>query len=176
MSCCLFLFTVQQMSSTSLPSSPLPQPPHLHRSSTDFILASQSSSWSNDNATPPTSLLSCSTPSSPSSSPSSLSSCSSNALNSPSSNQMPPAAWRCWYGCGKEYKKSSGRSIRRHVTCCFRQHWPGGETLTEEQVSALISSQQESGQLQTGDRQEFRAREDSQSEDGSTHSGWRTRC
>ena len=60
------------------------------------------------------------------------------------------ALWHCSFQCGKTYKKSSGRSIRRHVIACFRQHWPGGDALKEEELSRLISSQQESGKLTTG--------------------------
>ena len=58
--------------------------------------------------------------------------------------------WHCSFQCGKVYKKSSGRSIRRHVISCFRTHWPGGQLLKEEEISRLISSQQESGKLTTG--------------------------
>ena len=36
------------------------------------------------------------------------------------------------------------------MTSCFRSHWPGGQQLSESEVQALISSQQESGQLVTG--------------------------
>jgi hypothetical protein len=60
------------------------------------------------------------------------------------------ALWLCSLGCGKQYEKSSGRSIRRHMTSCFRSHWPGGSTLSEIEVQALMSEQQESGHLVTG--------------------------
>ena len=58
--------------------------------------------------------------------------------------------WHCSLGCGTLYEKSSGRSIRRHMTLCFRSHWPGGKTLSESEVQVLMSAQQESGQLVTG--------------------------
>ena len=58
--------------------------------------------------------------------------------------------WTCFYGCGKTYRKSSGRSIRRHVMQCFRLHWPGGDRLTEAEVSALISREQDAGHIVTG--------------------------
>ena len=58
--------------------------------------------------------------------------------------------WLCSLGCGKRYEKSSGRSIRRHMTSCFRSHWPGGSTLSDSEVQALMSEQQESGHLVTG--------------------------
>ena len=63
-------------------------------------------------------------------------------VNSPS--------WHCSYGCGKVYRKSSGRSIRRHVVSCFRQHWPGGAELSEKELSTLIAAQQDRGLLVTG--------------------------
>ena len=58
--------------------------------------------------------------------------------------------WHCSLGCGTLYEKTSGRSIRRHMTSCFRSHWPGGQQLAESEVQALMSAQQESGQLVTG--------------------------
>ena len=58
--------------------------------------------------------------------------------------------WHCSLGCGTLYERSSGRSIRRHMTLCFRSHWPGGQELSESEVQALMSTQQESGQLVTG--------------------------
>ena len=58
--------------------------------------------------------------------------------------------WHCSLGCGVKYEKSSGRSIRRHMTSCFRCRWPGAEELSNVEVQALMSSLQESGQLVTG--------------------------
>jgi hypothetical protein len=73
--------------------------------------------------------------------------------------------WHCSLGCGTLYERSSGRSIRRHMTSCFRSHWPGGQELGESEVQALMSTEQESGQLVTGlrrwkKRQSCRARVD----------------
>ena len=58
--------------------------------------------------------------------------------------------WHCSLGCGTLYERSSGRSIRRHMTSCFRSHWPGGQQLSESEVQLLMSTQQESGLLVTG--------------------------
>jgi hypothetical protein len=68
----------------------------------------------------------------------------------PSSDLLVDALWHCSLGCGKRYEKSSGRSIRRHITSCFRSHWPGGDRLSECEVQELISAEQESGRLVTG--------------------------
>ena len=152
------------MVSTCAPSSSalLSQPPRLQCAATDFVLFAQqsqhpvvlphlqhetdiplSSRVDHRPPSPSSSIFSGSTASS------STSSCSS-VLASPTISQERTGCWSCFYGCGKQYKKSSGRSIHRHVTRCFRQDWPDGETLSEEAVSALISSQQERGLLQTG--------------------------
>ena len=158
------------MTFLSVPSSPsLSRPPRLERAATDFVLSSRLSSYPSASPLPHeqhetsdipfTSSLLCSTPFSPSSlscSPSSPSSSCSSSCSSSSGHdsattpQHGATVWSCGYGCGKRYKRSSGRSIRRHITSCFRRHWPGGVTLTEEQVSALISSEQEKGRLVTG--------------------------
>ena len=58
--------------------------------------------------------------------------------------------WHCPFSCGQTYKRSSGRSIRRHVSVCFRVHHPATSALSDEQLSAAISEQQDSGQLHTG--------------------------
>ena len=60
------------------------------------------------------------------------------------------ALWTCAYGCGTTYRRSSGRSIRRHVVACFRRHWHGADTLTDAEVSALISREQDAGHIVTG--------------------------
>ena len=90
---------------------------------------------------------------SPSSSPkSSQSSTSSSSLSFPASQPRPGSGtrWVCPFECGQQYKRSSGRSIRRHVHVCFRAHNPSAATLSDEQLSAIISQQQTSGQLMTG--------------------------
>lgn len=61
-----------------------------------------------------------------------------------------PDVWHCPLDCGRHYQRSSGRSIRRHVTACFRLHNPATRRMSDEEVSALIGHQQESGQLVTG--------------------------
>ena len=66
--------------------------------------------------------------------------------SSSSSNTL----WHCSYGCGKVYRKSSGRSIRRHVVSCFKVHWPGGADLSDSELSTLIALQQDRGLLVTG--------------------------
>jgi hypothetical protein len=58
--------------------------------------------------------------------------------------------WQCSLGCGQRYERSSGRSIRRHMTACFRSHWPGGDKLSEAEVQSLMSTEQASGHLVTG--------------------------
>ena len=58
--------------------------------------------------------------------------------------------WHCSLGCGTRYERSSGRSIRRHMTACFIAHWPGGDTLSEAEVQAVMCAEQESGHLVTG--------------------------
>ena len=58
--------------------------------------------------------------------------------------------WACPFDCGQRYKRSSGRSVRRHVNTCFRAHNPSAAALSDEQLSAIISEQQASGQLITG--------------------------
>ena len=59
-------------------------------------------------------------------------------------------AWQCPLACGVRYARSSGRSIRRHVALCFRAHTSGAQSLSDEQLSTLISEQQDSGQPFTG--------------------------
>lgn len=68
----------------------------------------------------------------------------------PGVDEADDGLWHCSLGCGRQYEKSSGRSIRSHMTSCFRSHWPGGQELNESDVQALMSAQQESGQLVTG--------------------------
>ena len=60
-------------------------------------------------------------------------------------------AWTCPLRCGQMYKRSSGRSIRRHVMACFRVHHRSTTgTLSDVEVSNVINELQESGQLTTG--------------------------
>ena len=62
-----------------------------------------------------------------------------------------PADWRCFLGCGKAYKKSSGRSIRRHALQCYRRHFPAEcAGRTDAQVHDLLAARQEEGRVQTG--------------------------
>ena len=59
--------------------------------------------------------------------------------------------WHCPLGCGQSYKKSSGRSIRRHFVSCFRQHnQSAAATMSDTQLSSLIAERQDTGQLATG--------------------------
>ena len=104
---------------------PIPSPPSLPPSSFP-------------SSCPP--LLSPSTPSSPHS--------AHRAADSAVS--VPLSLWQCSLGCGRQYEKSSGRSIRRHMTSCFRAYWPGASTLSDSDVQALMSAQQASGHLVTG--------------------------
>jgi hypothetical protein len=60
--------------------------------------------------------------------------------------------WQCSLGCGKRYEKSSGRSIRHHMTSCFRSHWPGAKEMSDNELQELMSAKQEGGQLVTGFR------------------------
>ena len=61
------------------------------------------------------------------------------------------SVWQCPLGCGQSYKKSSGRSIRRHLVSCFRQHnQSAAATMSDSQLSTLIAERQDTGQLQTG--------------------------
>ena len=61
------------------------------------------------------------------------------------------SVWHCPLGCGQSYKKSSGRSIRRHFVSCFRQHnQAAASSMTDSQLSGLIAERQDTGQLQTG--------------------------
>ena len=55
-------------------------------------------------------------------------------------------AWHCPFDCGQTYKRSSGRSIRRHVDACFRSHHTPTAAPSDSELSALISAQQVSGQ------------------------------
>ena len=62
-----------------------------------------------------------------------------------------PAQWRCFLGCGKSYKKSSGRSIRRHALSCYRRHFPlecAGRS--DGEVHELLAARQEEGIVHTG--------------------------
>ena len=62
-----------------------------------------------------------------------------------------PNDWFCFQGCGKHYKKSSGRSIRRHALSCYRTHHPeecGG--MSDMEVHAMLAVKQEDGEVQTG--------------------------
>ena len=73
-----------------------------------------------------------------------------SAVNSDSSGSNG-SLWHCSYlGCNKVYRKSSGRSIRRHVVSCFKVHWPGGAELSDSELSSLIATQQDRGLLVTG--------------------------
>ena len=83
-------------------------------------------------------------------SPSELFSAAECARANENNADASSVSWQCSYGCGKVYRKSSGRSIRRHVVSCFRQHWPGGADLSEKELSALIAAQQDRGLLVTG--------------------------
>ena len=82
--------------------------------------------------------------------------CPSSSIGRPAAKRTADALidddglWHCSLGCGTLYERSSGRSIRRHMTSCFRSHWPGGQELGESEVQALMSTQQESGQSATG--------------------------
>ena len=58
--------------------------------------------------------------------------------------------WQCPFECGQCYKRSSGRSIRRHVTACFRCHHASAAALSDSELSTLIGAQQDSGKLNTG--------------------------
>ena len=58
--------------------------------------------------------------------------------------------WECPFECGQQYRRSSGRSIRRHINLCFRLHNPSAVELSDEQLSHCINQQQASGQLTTG--------------------------
>ena len=61
------------------------------------------------------------------------------------------SVWHCPMGCGQTYKKSSGRSIRRHFVFCFRQHnESAASSMSDTQLSSLIGERQDTGQLQTG--------------------------
>ena len=60
------------------------------------------------------------------------------------------SVWHCPMGCGQTYKKSSGRSIRRHFVFCFRQHNETAASMSDTQLSGLIAERQDTGQLQTG--------------------------
>ena len=61
------------------------------------------------------------------------------------------SVWHCPLGCGQTYKKSSGRSIRRHFVACFRQHnQSSASSLSDTQLSSLIAERQDTGQLTTG--------------------------
>ena len=70
--------------------------------------------------------------------------------SSPSSHAST-SSWLCPFHCGQVYKRSSGRSIRRHVNTCFRQHNSATTAeLSDEQLSIVICDLQDSGQLATG--------------------------
>ena len=123
--------------SSSLPSPPPYTSSHFSTAASDTALVASSSS----SLTSPFS-SSSSSPVSSSSTPSSSSS------HSPSSS--PHALWTCPFGCGIHYSRSSGRSIRRHVVSCFRSHNPSSASLNDVDLSALIDTQHETGQLHTG--------------------------
>jgi hypothetical protein len=79
----------------------------------------------------------------------------SSSLSSPpslsqSSDQLGDDLWQCSLGCGQRYEISSSRSIRRHMMSCFRSHWPDGDKLSDDELQALMSAEQESGHLVTG--------------------------
>ena len=74
------------------------------------------------------------------------------AFSSSASSSASPLLWHCPFDCGQRYRRSSGRSIRRHVNACFRQHNAAAASLSDSEVSALIGVQQDSGKLHTGIR------------------------
>ena len=62
-----------------------------------------------------------------------------------------PADWQCFLGCGKRYKKSSGRSIRRHALQCYRRHFPADcAGRSDGQVHELLAGKHEDGRVNTG--------------------------
>lgn len=62
-----------------------------------------------------------------------------------------PDVWTCFLGCGQNYRKSSGRSIRRHVIACFREYYPSETApLTDSQLNDLLATRQETGSIDTG--------------------------
>ena len=75
---------------------------------------------------------------------------SSLASSPDSAHRVGNPLWQCSLGCGKQYEKSSSRSIRRHMVSCFRSHWPGAKELSDSEMQELMSAQQESGHLVTG--------------------------
>ena len=139
---------------SNLPSS---VPPSLLSPSSSPVSGSSGSNQSpsdqslDNNITSPTVSLSSSAATS---STSSSSTSSSSILMSPRSAIVAAGGsesmWVCPFDCGQRYKRSSGRSIRRHVNSCFRLHNPAARALSDEQLSSVISEQQASGQLITG--------------------------
>ena len=118
--------------------SPFNSPKSSHSSSTSVseIASSSASATSSSSSSSSSKLLA----SSPSMSPSA----------STSQPHLRSQRWDCPYECGQHYKRSSGRSIRRHMNVCFKHHNPQAARLDDEELSAVISEQQASGQLSTG--------------------------
>ena len=79
---------------------------------------------------------------------------SAHSLTPPEAAVVPgsPVFWQCPFGCGQSYRRSSGRSIRRHVSACFRSQNAAVAALSDSELSILIGAQQDSGKLHTGIR------------------------
>ena len=120
------------------------------------LSTASSPSWSSSSSTPPADDLSSSTTATsqlPSFSSSSTSAATTPTAptSRPSTRKSRPNDWYCFQGCGKHYKKSSGRSIRRHALSCYRTHHPDEcRGMNDMEVHALLAVKQEDGEVQTG--------------------------
>ena len=63
----------------------------------------------------------------------------------------PSLRQACFLGCGQQYRKSSVRSIRRHVLLYHRRWFAAeGADMSDAQLYAVMASQQEDGTVYTG--------------------------
>ena len=137
-------------SSSSPSSSPTSTPPGEQRSTSSGSSSTKSATASSLPLSFPSSTGSSSSSSS-SSSGSSSSSAASTPTGRPSTRKSRPNDWFCFQGCGKHYKKSSGRSIRRHALSCYRTHHAAEcRGMSDAEVHALLAIKQEDGEVQTG--------------------------
>jgi hypothetical protein len=75
---------------------------------------------------------------------------SSGAMLYQTSRSVRPLVWTCANGCGRTYKKSSGRSIRKHVLECYREYHPEVKAFTDAQLFKFIEKQQDLGYFESG--------------------------
>ena len=140
--------------SSSSPSAAFAQLSTAAAPSPSLLSSSPASPAADDYSTAATTASPSQPPSFPSSSASSVGSSPSTPPVRPlgsSSRKSRPNDWYCFQGCGKHYKKSSGRSIRRHALSCYRTHHPDEcSGMSDVELHALLAVKQEDGEVQTG--------------------------